>query len=189
MFKLFTGIVACYILIHSLPVFSQSFGTMQSANYYNAERDCSEYPAVSNIERKILGRSFQQEEIYSRLSRLELKVFGATFARDTLCDRLDKIKQATSRRTGYTANYPSRQQFTTFGGSDYSMQGTESYHNNGYGNNNYGAMTLWDVLAAFLTPYSGTNTSNYYNGMTPEFERTLDSYGRTNYGVGAHIIP
>lgn len=63
------------------------------------ERDAvvndSSYPAVTAVEKKLLGRDFIGESVGKRLDRLEIKAFGKTSASDDLQDRLDRLKRAT----------------------------------------------------------------------------------------------
>ena len=64
--------------------------------------DISEnYPVVDEIESKILGQSYQKEDIYKRLGRLEVKVFGSV-SQKTLSDRVDDLSKIVS---GSNNNY------------------------------------------------------------------------------------
>ena len=57
--------------------------------------DISEdYPTVDKIELRVLGSSYQQEDIYKRLGRLETKLFG-TVSKKSLSDRVDDLSKAT----------------------------------------------------------------------------------------------
>lgn len=55
----------------------------------------SSYPAVTAIEKKLLGRDYIGESVGKRLDRLEIKAFGKTAASDELQDRVDRLKSAT----------------------------------------------------------------------------------------------
>jgi len=58
--------------------------------------DISEdYPVVDQIESKVLGQSYQKEDIYKRLGRLETRVFGAV-SQKTLSDRVDDLSKIVS---------------------------------------------------------------------------------------------
>lgn len=52
-----------------------------------------DYPVVSMMENKVLGSSFQKEDIYKRLDRLEIKLFGAV-SNKSLSDRVDFLSSA-----------------------------------------------------------------------------------------------
>jgi len=60
-----------------------------------AENDvgCEDYPVVREMEIRVLGRDFSQEDIYIRLDRLEKAVFGAV-SQQSLSDRVDVLKSA-----------------------------------------------------------------------------------------------
>lgn len=53
------------------------------------------YPAVTAIERKILGKDFQTEPVDQRMARLETKVFGKPSGSQDLTDRMDRLKAST----------------------------------------------------------------------------------------------
>lgn len=53
------------------------------------------YPAVSAIERKLLGRDFEGEQVEERLTRLEKKAFGKQSASTDLSERMDALKERT----------------------------------------------------------------------------------------------
>lgn len=55
----------------------------------------SSYPAVTAIEKKLLGRDYIGESVGKRLDRLEIKAFGKTAASEDLQDRVDRLKTAT----------------------------------------------------------------------------------------------
>jgi len=54
----------------------------------------NEYPAVSEMERGIIGHSFANEAIATRLDRLELKQFGHTSNSNDLALRVDNLKRS-----------------------------------------------------------------------------------------------
>ncbi|HBG49044.1 MAG TPA: hypothetical protein DDW90_05995 [Cyanobacteria bacterium UBA9971] len=55
--------------------------------------DISEdYPIVDQIETKVLGQSYQKEDIYKRLGRIEIRVFGSV-SQKTLSDRVDDLSK------------------------------------------------------------------------------------------------
>lgn len=54
-----------------------------------------QYPAVSAIERKVMGKEFAQEPVGQRLARLETKVFGKPSTISDLTERTDRLKEKT----------------------------------------------------------------------------------------------
>ncbi len=56
--------------------------------------DSSKYPAVTEMENKIYGRSYAGSPIAARLERLENKVFGKPMSGD-LIDRVDRLREST----------------------------------------------------------------------------------------------
>lgn len=55
----------------------------------------SSYPAVTAVEKKLLGRDYIGESLGKRLDRLEMKAFGKTSASADLQDRLDRLKSTS----------------------------------------------------------------------------------------------
>lgn len=50
-----------------------------------------QYPIVDEIEKQVLNKTFQQENIYKRLDRLELVIFNKNF-NDPLSSRVDRLR-------------------------------------------------------------------------------------------------
>lgn len=57
--------------------------------------NASNYPAVSAMEQRLLGKDFSAEPVIKRLERLETKVFGRPSGLDDLSERVDRLKQRT----------------------------------------------------------------------------------------------
>lgn len=57
--------------------------------------DGSQYPAVTAIERRLLGHDYANEPIARRLERLEIKSFGHVSNNTDLSDRVDRLKAKT----------------------------------------------------------------------------------------------
>lgn len=55
----------------------------------------SQYPAVTAIEKKLLGKDFSSEPIVKRLERLEVKSFGKVSSSTDLSERVDLLKGRT----------------------------------------------------------------------------------------------
>jgi len=55
----------------------------------------SSYPAVTAIEKRLLGYEFSQEPLAQRLDRLEKKLFGKSSSSSDLQDRVEQLKQST----------------------------------------------------------------------------------------------
>jgi len=53
------------------------------------------YPAVSAIEKKILGKVYESDPVGQRLARLETQVFGKASGSTDMSDRVDRLKQKT----------------------------------------------------------------------------------------------
>jgi hypothetical protein len=53
------------------------------------------YPAVSAIEKKILGKAYEADPVGQRLARLETQVFGKASGSSDMSDRVDRLKQKT----------------------------------------------------------------------------------------------
>ncbi len=58
---------------------------------YEKEDPTVQYPIVDKIETKVFNKSFNGENIYSRVSKLENKVFGKTSS-DNLSNRVNKLR-------------------------------------------------------------------------------------------------
>ena len=73
-------------------------------NYYSAKIDS---PEISIMEKKLLGKNYENEEIEKRLSRLEKKLFGKTFdtqSDNTRIERLKSVYKAAKTGTEYKVN-------------------------------------------------------------------------------------
>jgi hypothetical protein len=57
----------------------------------NAAHTVTKYPRVTELERQILERSFESDQITTRLSRLESKVFGGVCSQVDLAARVDRL--------------------------------------------------------------------------------------------------
>jgi hypothetical protein len=55
----------------------------------------SQYPAVTAIEKKLLGKDYASEPIVKRLGRLETNVYGKPSQSDDLSERVDNLKART----------------------------------------------------------------------------------------------
>lgn len=64
----------------------------------------TDYPRVTELEKALLGKSFQGEPIKHRLDQLELKSFGKTFSSQDLADRVDRIAQYADKKFNGSQN-------------------------------------------------------------------------------------
>lgn len=66
----------------------------------------SNYPKITQIEKKIYSKSYENEDIYQRLSRIEMSLYKKTFDSDDLSTRVDNISDRTlvSAMPGYLLN-------------------------------------------------------------------------------------
>ncbi len=56
-----------------------------------------EYPAINQLERELLGTTYVQDPVATRLSRLEQRAFGRTSNSQDLADRTDRLKKYAQR--------------------------------------------------------------------------------------------
>lgn len=72
----------------------------------------TDYPRVTELEKVLLGKTYQGEPIKHRLDQLELKIFGKSHAGEDLADRVDRIAQYADKKfngnqnTAFTQNEP-----------------------------------------------------------------------------------
>ncbi len=71
---------------------SQNIKTDETAGSVD---DTSSYPAVTAIEKRLLGHEYSQEPLAQRLDRLEIKLYGRSSSSSDLEDRVEQLKQAT----------------------------------------------------------------------------------------------
>ena len=73
-------------------------------NYYSSK---AENPEISIMEKKLLGKNYENEDMEKRLSRLENKLFGKTFesqSENTRIERLKSVYKAAKSGTEYKVN-------------------------------------------------------------------------------------
>lgn len=58
----------------------------------------TDYPRVTELEKALLGKSYQGEPIKHRLDQLELKAFKKTHSGEDLADRVDRIAQYADKK-------------------------------------------------------------------------------------------
>lgn len=179
MLKLFICIAACFIFVHSLPIYAQSLGTCDATSY-------NDYPAISNIERNVFNTTFRNENIYKRLNRLESEIFGSTFTQESLYNRLERIKQAVASE--YSDSQPI---YNSSSGITNIMGLGGSYNNNDSYSNQYSCNSIWDIIGLLLnSQLSGSNYPGNYNYSNyPDLQRELNLYQNSQFGTGARILP
>lgn len=177
----------CFILVHSIPVYSQTYGNYMPSSY-STNNDCTDYPAVSGLENSVFGRTFQNESIYLRISRLESNMLGTTFPQEALCDRIDRISKATAGGNSYSYNTlnPSWQNMAN------SFSNNSSYNNQSYGTpqNSSGIMNILEnIVLPIISNYAGSNFNNssFYN--SPYYQQDYYQNQNLNYGAGVRILP
>lgn len=97
---------------------------------YNDENLAIGYPAVDNLEKRILGTMYPNQNIYIRLNRLEKAVFGKT-VQGALSDRVDKLEEIVNKNGQYSTN---KNNSNIIFGQNY--RENRQYQNNTY-NENY----------------------------------------------------
>lgn len=185
--------ITCFILVHTLPVDAQNFGYGYS-NYGNnyVNNDCTDYPAVTNIENTVIGKTFQNENIYMRVNRLEGALLGTVFPQEALCDRIDRLQKAAVNRN-YRAYNTYQQPMGSAWPNTYN-----SYSNNGYyDNQNYGGSTssskLMNILQNYVFPFmsnmGGANYNSYDYYGNPYGQYSINRNQNVNFGTGVRILP
>jgi hypothetical protein len=75
----------------------------QSAPAKKAENDVHlDYPAIDRLEKQLLGRTYPNDPLKSRLARMELKAFGAVSSTDDLSGRREALEQYAKFYNGGT---------------------------------------------------------------------------------------
>lgn len=64
--------------------------------------DYGNYPRVTELEQQLLGKTYVNDSLPSRVARLEVKQFGKASPGD-LCDRIDKLDQCVKPKTAVAA--------------------------------------------------------------------------------------
>lgn len=59
----------------------------------------SDYPSVTDLEKRLIGRTFAGDGIQSRLDRLEMKAFGKTTNTNDLAERVESLKVYTNTQS------------------------------------------------------------------------------------------
>ncbi len=126
----------------------------------------TDYPTVTQMEQKVLGKTFTQEDITQRLNRLEKEVFKLPQS-GALADRVDNLRLVVLGDTGNAL--PSVASYSTGGnGGYYPQPGPAQTYVPPQSNTTYYT----------LPPNQGGNTTNYgYNG----------GYGNANGYPGTQV--
>lgn len=69
----------------------------------NIEKSATEYPALTQLEIKVLKQGFTKDNIYSRLNRMESSIFGTIFSNDSLADRIERLQNSVDNNE-YSGN-------------------------------------------------------------------------------------
>jgi len=145
-------------------IFKTNQPEIQSQNvnddYYSYQQDnvAIDYPAVDELEKKILGKIYPEQDIYIRLNRLETSVFGGVTTA-SLSERVEKLRDVvpekntfTASRLGFTSgNFSGSQSFS--GGNLSSSNSSTSFTPNYAKYNNPGsnyAAALYELEKEFL---------------------------------------
>jgi len=96
-------LIVCFLLFFSLGV-----------NAENISVDIG-YPAVDEMESRVFGAAYPQENIYNRLDRLETRIFGGV-TNAALSDRVDVLRNAVNpepveKRGGYMTDFSAEEIF------------------------------------------------------------------------------
>ena len=185
--KKIAAYIFCFVMAHTLPVMASSYDESNIRYSENCSQNCNEYPAVSELEKKVLGRSFDREDIYNRLSRLENKTFGTVFAQESLYDRLERLKSASSKNDVYANN----SDFFGTGGSQIIFSSgyeelNNSYATNSCRDNQTEYSSVWDILSNILLMPPG-NYHHNYGSYSPEMINELNRFQNSQLGTGASV--
>jgi hypothetical protein len=90
-----------------LPPLMKTLPSAANATAAAPNRDATDYPAVSQMERQLFTRDFAREDIRNRLARLEKKVFRTASPQMALVDRVDRLSarlngEASPQQAGLT---------------------------------------------------------------------------------------
>lgn len=152
--------------------------------------DTNSYPAVTAIEKKLLGRDFVGESLGKRLDRLEIKAFGKTSASDDLQDRVDRLRSssgidiakakpansewADEEEDSMIAGAGDVQPFTGIGGDDpSSSRAIRKQLTDSYGRPTQGS----------YDPYAGSGTFGAGGAVPPR----ANNYNSGTYGSGTGL--
>ena len=194
MIKKILSILSCYLLIHSFPVYSQNFDNDNNQNMSTSyNNDCTDYPVVSAIKRKIFGSTFQDENIYQRVNRLEKAVIGTNFPQESLRERVDRISKAASDEDSGEYNRPTAQQYNaqsplTFPWKDTEDSFSDNSSCNNQTNNTFQSPNIVQKMINFAGSRFNNNTFNSF-GSDPYFEQEINKAQNLNFGVGVRILP
>lgn len=194
MYKKILLIFICFYLFHTIPVCAQQY-----VSYGNglSNSDATDYPFVTHIEEKNLGRNYAGENIYSRINRLEGTLLGSTFPNDALCDRLDRLTKisATSpdddieEEDYYARNNKRFRDYNGYMGLAGSRNSYSGYNNSSYDNYHRGTSNslikslINDILIPVLTG------DNYYNrNNNPYYYDNFDLQEDLYFGSSARIL-
>ncbi|HEY9686590.1 MAG TPA: hypothetical protein V6C52_06405 [Coleofasciculaceae cyanobacterium] len=149
----------------------------QSAKPVPGETD---YPTVSRMEEKVLGRNYVQEDITRRLERLEKQVFK-TVQNGPLADRVDNLKLMVLGDTGNTQATATQPYQQSYGYPQ------PAYPARGAANQTYTQVPSGQAYAAApndFSNYSRSTGSNYGNAYTgTPISNTQTDYGQPQPGV------
>lgn len=70
----------------------QAAGNSDGADSVQSSTDTGNYPHVSNLEKEILGKTYEGQTLPARLSRLEVKAFGTASNSSNFSARTDKLE-------------------------------------------------------------------------------------------------
>lgn len=130
-------------------------------NYTNYSEEVEiGYPAIDELEKKILGGVYAQEDVYQRLNRLETKVFGQA-TNEPLDERVDRLKAAAGVSSGNQTrpNYRNRNVIFGMGNKQYtSYNNYEDNYNRYYDEyNSYEEDDFYDKQTSY-EPYQNMST-------------------------------
>ena len=138
----------------------------------------TDYPKINLAEKQIFGRTYQNEDITSRLSRIESKLFGTSYKYMSLAERTDNISQKIG--IGEFLNISPRELSSmeqriflkTYPQDDAEMRITRLEKEI------FGAMQGGNIQERFETLQSATK---YYNAFPPKLSNQIPYYSNPYY--------
>jgi len=148
--------------------------TADVKDFEDAPGPVGNYPAISAIENRLLGREYNDEPARKRLDRLEMKAFGKLSGMDDMTERMDRLKMKTGVDVAKQAP----------AGSDWADDDDFSFE----------GMNTAKRSSAPLTYTDGSTTSFTQRNPRPDIQRSFGmpsttSTGNMSMGGAPHIAP
>jgi len=160
----------------------------QSAPIYKAAPSAGEtdYPMVTQMESKLFGKTFVQEDVTQRLTRLEKQVFK-TVQTGALADRVDNLRLVVLGDTGSGNGAPVARQQQSYPSQDPDMNPAYSQFPVGPPQTASKSASSKQSQVAYATPYSGGNAGYPQIPTPPQFPSAGNNGYYNNGGMPAAL--